>query len=98
VAEDFERFDWILCMDEANLRAAEGIRGSKGPMGPMGSAELRLLLDFAPAGSGREVPDPYYGSDEDFERVLDLVAAGSLGLIGELHRRAGSSPFRTQEA
>jgi protein-tyrosine phosphatase len=95
VAEDFERFDWVLCMDEANLRAAGRIRGESGPVG---SAELRLLLDFAPAGSASEVPDPYYGGDEDFERVLDLVAVGSLGLIGELLRRAGSSPFRTQEA
>jgi protein-tyrosine phosphatase len=50
--------------------------------------KLRLLLDFAPHLSPqRDVPDPYYGGAQGFERVLDLVEEGARGLLDELRRR-----------
>ena len=72
---DFDRFDWILAMDDDNLAALQRIR-------PAGSrAQVALLMSFAPhAGSG-VVPDPYYGSADGFERVLDLTEAAVLGFI-----------------
>jgi protein-tyrosine phosphatase len=45
---------------------------------------LGLFLDFAPQLGVREVPDPYYGGRDGFERVLDLVEAASAGLIDRL--------------
>lgn len=63
-AEDFAHFDHVLVMDEANLSAAARL------CPPQHRAKLRLLLDDA------EVPDPYAGGPEGFERVLDLVEAG----------------------
>jgi protein-tyrosine phosphatase len=45
---------------------------------------LGLLLDFAPALGIREVPDPYYGGPEGFDRVLDLVELAMTGLIAEV--------------
>jgi len=33
---------------------------------------------------GRDVPDPYYGGPEGFERVLDLIEAGCLALLSEI--------------
>jgi protein-tyrosine phosphatase len=78
-ARDFNHFDLILAMDLANLRSLERIR-------PAGSrARLQLFLDYHPENAGeREVPDPYYGDVDDFERVLDLSTAASRGLIARL--------------
>ena len=36
------------------------------------------------AGGAVDVPDPYYGDDDDFERCLDLVEAGCRGLVDHL--------------
>lgn len=68
--KDFERFDWIYAMDEDNLAALAGLC-------PAG-AEGRLGLFLASLGDPalREVPDPYYGNLEGFERVFDLCEAG----------------------
>jgi len=75
---DFERFDFILAMDDDNLAGLERIR-------PAGSrAKVALLMSYAPAAGSTEVPDPYYGGAEDFERVLDLVDLAADGFIAEL--------------
>ena len=75
---DFERFDWILAMDEDNLANLKRIR-------PAGSrAKVALLLSFAPQAGAREVPDPYYGGADGFEHVLDLVEAAADGFIGSV--------------
>ncbi len=72
---DFERFGWILAMDLANLRALEAMRPASY------EGHLGLLLDFAPQAGLREVPDPYYGANDGFERVLDLVEMASAELL-----------------
>jgi protein-tyrosine phosphatase len=48
-----------------------------------------LFLDFAEDTDIREVPDPYYGGDEGFDQVLNLVESASLGLLQHL-RRSGA--------
>ncbi|MBT3067064.1 low molecular weight protein-tyrosine-phosphatase [Rhodoferax sp. U11-2br] len=75
---DFERFDLILAMDEANLAALR----RQCPISLHG--KLRLLLSFAPELGMSEVPDPYYGDLAGFERVLGLCEAGARGLLAEL--------------
>ncbi|MEO7774515.1 MAG: low molecular weight protein-tyrosine-phosphatase [Steroidobacteraceae bacterium] len=81
---DFEHFDLILAMDEANQetlrRRAPRARHDR----------VRLLLDYAPATALRAVPDPYYGDDAGFEQVIDLCEAGARGLL--LAVRSTSSP------
>jgi protein-tyrosine phosphatase len=42
-------------------------------------------MEFTP-GLDDEVPDPYYGGSQDFERVLDLCEAGARGLLGAITR------------
>lgn len=76
--DDFHRFDWILAMDRANLRELSALR----PRAYAG--HLGLLLDLAPTLDVREVPDPYYGGEDGFERVLDLVESASDALIGRI--------------
>jgi len=77
-AADFTRFGWILGMDDANMRALTAMRPSNF------SGHLGLVLDFAPELGVREVPDPYYGGPDGFDRVLDLVEASAAGLLARL--------------
>lgn len=77
--EDFERFDYIIAMDEDNLYRLR----QEAPDGH--KAELRLFLEYS-AGVETEVPDPYYGGTTGFERVLDLVDDASRGLLEALKR------------
>jgi protein-tyrosine phosphatase len=79
-AEDFSRFDLILAMDEENLRELKLLRPANS------RAELKLFMEYAPQ-AGREVPDPYYLDAAAFEKVLDLTAAASRGLIAALRLR-----------
>lgn len=83
---DFEKFDYILAMDNANLadlrRAApKNFRG-----------HLGLFLAFARTHSEREVPDPYYGEGDGFEKVLDLIEDAAAGLLNHLQLQLTSSP------
>ncbi len=84
--EDFDRFDWVLAMDQDNL---EWLRD----MAPDNSrARVGLLLDHAATfRHAREVPDPYYGAPAGFDRVLDLVEDACDGFIAALRRDPGTS-------
>jgi protein-tyrosine phosphatase len=75
---DFDRFDYVLAMDRANLAELERQR----PAGA--SARLALFMEFAPQIGAEEVPDPYHLGIEDFERVLDLCEAAARGLLAHL--------------
>ena len=72
---DFDRFDYVLAMDDSNLRDLKSLSGGHH------DDKIYLLLDFDPdIPKGSSVPDPYYGGDRGFEHVLDLCtsACGSL--------------------
>jgi protein-tyrosine phosphatase len=85
VPEDFERFDWIVVMDERNRSDALALAG------PTSSAQLVRLLDFAPDQPLRDVPDPYCGKAADFIQVVKLIDTGIQGLISALRaRQAGA--------
>ncbi len=75
---DFERFDLILSMDQTNLNDLRRLCPTEH------THKLRLLLEFAPGTDTSEIPDPYYGNVQGFERVLDLCEAGARGLIAQL--------------
>lgn len=81
VAEDFERFDYVLAMDRDNLEALAKIC-------PYGSEyKLQLFLSYAPNMETDEVPDPYYGGAMGFERVLDMVEEAANGLLQDIQLR-----------
>lgn len=84
-AVDFDRFDYLLAMDDDNLASLEAMR-------PVDcTAHIGLLLDFA-GQPGRAVPDPYYGGEQGFDEVFDLVERAADGLIGHLRERLGRGP------
>ena len=77
-ATDFEIFDYILAMDESNFRDIMALNPGNG------RAKVHLLLDFAHSSTEAEVPDPYYGGNNGFEYVLDLVDEASTGLLDHI--------------
>ena len=77
-AADFENFDYILAMDQANLDDIQALAPAAH------SARVALFLDYASHFDEREVPDPYYGGDDGFEHVLDLIEDAAKGLLDEL--------------
>lgn len=79
--EDFHSFDYVLAMDSDNLGRLERLQPKDA------RAELGLLLEYAEAAVGLDVPDPYYGGSGGFEDVLDLVEEGGRGLLQEILRR-----------
>lgn len=70
--DDPRRADLVLAMDRSNLRELVG-------MAPNAAAQqrIRLLRAFeqtsASTGSHIDVPDPYYGSDNDFDDALSII-------------------------
>lgn len=78
--EDFQRFDLILAMDHDNLERLQALR-------PSGSrVELDLFLRRYNLDE-EAVPDPYFGGEEGFEQVLDLVEKASAALLDEIRER-----------
>ena len=72
---DFTRFDYVLAMDNANMAILQ--RLCPQPQ----HARLGLFLEHASSHREREVPDPYYGGEDGFERVLDMVEDAAAGLL-----------------
>lgn len=67
---DFNRFDHILVMDNANKRKIIGLATSEEHL-----QKVQLMRDFESEISlqGVDVPDPYYGGDEGFQNVYDIL-------------------------
>lgn len=92
---DFQDFDLLLAMDGDNLSMLEHNCPS-----PELRGRLRRLLDFLPQGSRHAgtvaVPDPYYGGEQGFGHVLDLVEAACEGLVNDLRQRLALPGHRAQ--
>lgn len=78
--EDFERFDYVLAMDRDNcgtlLRLAPDERAA---------TKVSLLRRFDPAAPAEaEVPDPYYGGPDGFDRVFEICMAACGGLLAHI--------------
>lgn len=81
--QDFLDFDCILAMDEENLSALRSIAP------PAHRDKARLFLDYSTTYKGEEVPDPYYGGDDGFTLVLDMVEDGAAGLLADIKKKLG---------
>ncbi|MCU9950015.1 low molecular weight protein-tyrosine-phosphatase [Pseudomonas sp. PDM13] len=75
---DFSRFDLVLAMDHGNLRDLKGLRRN-------GSEPDLFLRRYGLVPE--EVPDPYYGGEEGFEEVLNLIEQACDGLVAEIRGR-----------
>ncbi|MDH5433942.1 MAG: low molecular weight phosphotyrosine protein phosphatase [Gammaproteobacteria bacterium] len=77
--QDFEQFDLILAMDDSNYQNLIHLAQSSGH-GEM-IDKIKLLLDYSSQSKFREVPDPYYGGENGFNQVIDLIEDACQGII-----------------
>jgi protein-tyrosine phosphatase len=78
---DFTRFDYVLAMDNANMAILYRL------CPPAQRDRLGLFLLYATVHKEREVPDPYYGGEDGFERVLDMVEDAAAGLLQHIQKQ-----------
>jgi len=67
-ASDYDEFDNIYVMDQNNLKNVLALAKNKDH-----KQKVSLFLETLYPASGMEVPDPYYGNENDFEEVFQLV-------------------------
>jgi protein-tyrosine phosphatase len=77
--DDFERYDLLLAMDRSNAHELVALA-------PDGAAraKVRLFREFDPEPYGDEVPDPYFGGEAGFTRVVALCRRTAEGLVQHL--------------
>ena len=73
--DDFDRFDKIFVMDRSNLAKIRKIA-----LTPDHQKKVALLLE------NDEVPDPYYGNEDGFKKVFELIDQACDQLSNELHK------------
>ena len=68
--DDFLKFNYILVMDNSNFKNVinlkKRVKGSD-------FAKVLKIQDFASIFTEKEVPDPYFGGEDGFENVLDIL-------------------------
>ena len=79
--DDLSRFDLVVTMDSDNLR---NVRSLAQEAGNNATATIRSMLSYARSTDLTDVPDPYYGGEQGFEQVLDLLEDACSGLIEEI--------------
>ena len=85
-AEDLQRFDWVIAMDRENLEYLQELPRAE-------SCRLHLLSDFLGDDWPTDVPDPYYGGDDGFAYVLEMLFAAMPRLLQAIESEfPGASP------
>ena len=80
-AQDFDRYDYVIAMDSENHHALSALC-------PTGQTDrLYTFMQFAPHLGSGDVPDPYYGGENGFEVVLDMIEAASTGLLADIRAK-----------
>ena len=77
-SKDFERFNYILAMDDSNLR---NINDLKNKTFASDFASITKIQNFRSVYNYQEVPDPYFGGDEGFDHVLDILEDSISGFL-----------------
>ena len=71
IAKDLKHFDYIFVMDDSNFAELVSLAMDNGMSG---QKKVFYLLDYhEPAMRSRTIPDPYFGTQSDFERVFALI-------------------------
>jgi protein-tyrosine phosphatase len=83
---DFEEFDLILAMDKQNYFDILALDRQK-----KYRDKVKLMCEFATRHQIKEVPDPYYGGREGFEKVIDLLLDACEGLLNQLPAKSVTS-------
>lgn len=74
--DDLENFDFILCMDQSNLKNVMKLKTAEA-----NKNKIKLFCEYRKQLNFTEVPDPYYGTLKDFNLVLDIVHDAAIGFL-----------------
>lgn len=80
--DDFEEFDYIMAMDESNYDELIHLCPNEEY-----KSKIKHFIDYATSYDLPGVPDPYYGGDDGFEHVLDIIEEGCLKLLDEIETK-----------
>lgn len=78
---DLDQFDLVVAMDQANLAHLQQLNSAP-------NAQLLLFSHFLDSQWPTDVPDPYYGGEDGFEYVLDMLEAGCPAIAAHLLDRS----------
>jgi protein-tyrosine phosphatase len=87
VREDFDKFDYIIAMDKSNY---ENILNYKNRINKAAEPTIMLMRSFDSQKENLEVPDPYYGGNDDFERVYQMLLRCNRNFIEFLEEEHGA--------
>ena len=76
--KDFDAFNYILAMDNSNFR---NIQDLKNTTSSTDFSSIKKIQDFRSVFNEQEVPDPYFGGDEGFDYVLDILEDSVNGFL-----------------
>jgi protein-tyrosine phosphatase len=76
---DFDHFDMIIGMDDSNIQKLKQLARTASDLD-----KIYKMTDFSREFNDNEVPDPYYGGEEGFELVLDLLEDACEGLLDKI--------------
>ncbi|MBS62753.1 low molecular weight protein-tyrosine-phosphatase [Salinisphaera sp.] len=82
-ADDLRAFDYVLAMDADNLASLQTLYQATADA----RAEPSLFMRYSTAYRDQSVPDPYFGGEQGFERVLDMIEDASSGLLADIRQR-----------
>jgi len=77
-SKDFEEFNYILAMDDSNFKNIQNLK-SRSPSSEFTS--IKKIQNFRSVFNEQEVPDPYFGGDEGFDYVLDILEDSVNGFL-----------------
>ena len=80
-AKDFEKFNYIISMDNSNF---ENIKDLKYRKSLSDFASINKIQKFRSIFEETEVPDPYFGGDEGFDHVLDILEDSVSGFLDSI--------------
>tara|TARA_B100000945_G_scaffold313402_1_gene309456 strand:+ start:821 stop:1294 length:474 start_codon:yes stop_codon:yes gene_type:complete len=76
--KDFDNFNYILAMDNSNFKNINDLKNRKSSSN---FASIKKIQDFRSVFEDQEVPDPYFGGDDGFDNVLDILEDSVSGFL-----------------
>ena len=82
LVEDFEKFDFIFAMDRSNYQNLISMARNAHD-----KEKVHLILNALDVASNHEVPDPYYGDEDGFETVFNMLDEACEGIIAKIQHK-----------
>ena len=80
---DFQQFNYILTMDDSNYKNVISLK-NRATYSDL--CEVRKIQEFAKSFHEKEVPDPYFGGEEGFDYVLDILNDSISGFLDHIFK------------